>query len=161
MDNFQNKAWPLIKKCKISASICRGLNDYQILTLASLIEKEVPFAADRGIVSGIFLERLALGVGLQADATLTYIKCGGKFVYCGQPAVSRSDLKLASAYNTYTNKGLPPGPISNPGEEAILAAINPQKSDYFYYLSEPKTKRTIFSRTLEEQIENRSKYLGL
>lgn len=161
LDNFQNKAWPLFKKCKISSGFCHGFNDYQVLTLASLVEKEVPFAADRGIVSGIFIERLSIGVGLQADATLTYVKCGGKFVYCDQAAVNRGDLKLASAYNTYLNKGLPPGPISNPGKEAIFAVVNPQKSEYFYYLSDPKTKKTIFSKTLEEHIENRAKYLGL
>lgn len=161
LDNFQNKAWPIIKKCRISSALCGGFNDYQILILASLIEKEVPFIEDRGIVSGIFLERLSIGVPLQVDSAVIYIKCAGKFVYCDKPMLSREDLKLASAYNTYLNRGLPPGPISNPGKSAVFAAVNPQKSEYFYYLSDPKTKKTIFSKTLDEHIENRSKYLGL
>jgi len=126
-----------------------------------LIEKEVPDSEDRKIVAGILLKRLEIGMALQVDATLSYIKCGGRFFFCESPGVERKDLILASGYNTYRYPGLPPAPISNPGQDALSAVLNAQTSPYLYYLSNPKTKKTIFSRTLEEHNENRAKYLGL
>lgn len=152
LDNFNKKAWPILKNQP---------NFKEKLILASLIEKEVPFVEDRYLVSGVLSERLDQGIALRVDATIIYAKCGGEFVFCEKPALARSDLKLNSSYNTYLHPGLPPGPISNPGLEAIRAAINPRKSEYFYYLSDPKTKKTIFSQTLEEHNENRALYLGL
>ena len=133
---------------------------YQILTAASLLEKEAPSFKDRRLISGILYKRLKAGIGLQVDATLTYAKCGGAFLTCDDPKVYRGDTSYSSSYNTYLYKGLPPGPISNPGLEAIRAALEPLESGYWYYLSDPKTKKTIFSRTLEEHNENRAKYLG-
>ncbi len=161
LDNFQKKAWPVLKTCLGSAGRCQGLTKDQLLTLASLLEKEVPFVEDKEIVAGILLDRLELGIALQVDATISYAKCLGTFVFCGNPAIKRGDLKWQSLYNTYLYPGLPPGPISNPGLASITAATNPQKSDYMYYLSDPKTKKTIFSRTLDEHNDNRAKYLGL
>lgn len=152
LDNFKQKAWPILKK---------DADFQEKLILASLIEKEVPSSEDRQIVSGVLQKRLALGIPLQVDATLSYIKCSGTFVFCDKPAVARKDLSLVSLYNTYLHRGLPPGSISNPGLAAIQAALNPRKSDYLYYLSDPKTKKTIFSKTLEEHNDNRSKYLGI
>jgi len=161
LDNFKQKAWPILKGCQVSSVKCQDLTINEILILASLIEKEVPSSEDRQIVSGVLQKRLALGIPLQVDATLSYIKCSGTFVFCDKPAVARKDLSLVSPYNTYLHRGLPPGSISNPGLAAIQAALNPKKSDYLYYLSDPKTKKTIFSETLEEHNDNRSKYLGL
>lgn len=161
LDNFQRKAWPLIRECRVSSAKCHGLNSDEVLILASLIEKEVPNSEDRKIVAGILLKRLAIGMALQVDATLSYIKCGGSFFFCEKPAVERKDLVLASLYNTYRYPGLPPAAISNPGKDAIEAVLNAQIGPYLYYLSDPKTKKTIFSRTLEEHNENRAKYLGL
>jgi len=74
---------------------------------------------------------------------------------------NKEDYKKDSAYNVYTRQGLPPGPISNPSLDAIRAALSPVKSDYWYYLSDPKTKETIFSETLDEHNENRAKYLNM
>lgn len=161
LNNFQRKAWPLIRECQAPSIKCHGLNSNEVVILASLIEKEVPDSHDRKIVAGILLKRLDAGMALQVDATLSYLKCGGRFFFCDQPAVERKDLALASLYNTYRYPGLPPAPISNPGADAISAALNPQASPYWYYLSDPKTKKTIFSKTLEEHNENRAKYLGL
>ena len=149
-DNFQNKVWPLVSQ---------NDNWYQILILASILEKEVPAFDDRQLVAGILNKRVKVGMPIQADATILYAKCQGDFYSCSQRGLSKGDLKLDSPYNTYLNLGLPPTPIANPGQTAIEAVLNPQASNYWFYLSSPKTKETIFSKTLEEQNKNHQKYL--
>ncbi len=149
-DNFLNKAWPLISQKD---------NWYQILILASILEKEVPVFNDRQLVAGILNKRMKVGMPIQADATVLYAKCQGDFYSCSQYKLSTGDLKLDSPYNTYLNLGLPPTPIANPGQTAIQAALSPKTSDYWFYLSDSQTKETIFSKTLEEQNKNRQKYL--
>lgn len=152
LNTFLVKAWPLLQSQN---------NFYQKLILASLIEKEVPNHDDRRVVAGILFKRLRLGIALQVDATISYIKCHGAFVFCDQPGVARKDLNIGSLYNTYLHPGAPPGPISNPGIDAILAVLEPRSSDFLYYLSDPISKKTIFSSTLEEHNENRVRYLNL
>lgn len=156
LDNFEKKAFLLLRECQASSVKCQ-----ELLTTASLLEKEAPVYEDRQIIAGIIYKRLGADIALHIDATITYAKCGGAFLTCADPKVYRKDLTFQSPYNTYLYNGLPPGPIGNPGLEAIKAALNPVKSEYLYYLSDPKTKKTIFSRTLEEHIENREKYLGV
>lgn len=148
LDNFERKALPFLKN---SSNLLKTLN------LASLLEKEIPDYREREIAAGILLKRLTVGMPLQIDATIIYVKCGGKFLNC--PALKEEDYKIDSVYNTYLYGGLPLGPICNPDLEAIKAALYPQKSDYWYYLSDPKTKKTIFSKTLDEHNRNRVKYL--
>jgi UPF0755 protein len=150
LNNFMVKAWPLLSDKK---------NWYEMLTLASFLEREVPDFNDRQIVAGILLKRLRLNIPLQVDATISYAKCAGKFRNCAEIAVKRSDLEFPSPYNTYQRLGWTPTPISNPGQAAIKAATTPQASPYFYYLSAKNTKETIFSKTLEEHNINRAKYL--
>jgi len=123
---------------------------YEIITMASLIEKEVKSDADREIVSGILWKRLKAKIPLQVDATLVYIT--------GRKEIFDADKKINSPYNTYFYRGLPKGPISNPGLSAIRAAIFPKSSPYWYYLS-AKDGATIFSKTLEEHNNNRAIYL--
>ena len=123
---------------------------YEILTMASLIEKEVTSDADREIVSGILWKRLKAKIPLQVDATLVYIT--------GRKEISGTDKKINSSYNTYFYRGLPKGPIANPGLSAIKAAIFPKSSPYWYYLS-AKDGRTIFSVTLAEHNRNKALYL--
>src|SRR3989344_4938185 len=113
------------------------LNVSQVLAIASLLEKEAPEFRDRQIIAGIIYKRLELGIALHIDATITYAKCGGLFLTCEDPKVYRKDLNFNSKHNTYIYNGLPPGPIGNPGLEAIRAALNPIKSEYLYYLSDP------------------------
>ena len=157
LNNFSNKAWPVLKACETSK--CRGYSSYEVLTLASLLEKEAPDFEDRRLIAGVLYRRLKAGIGLHVDATIVYAKCAGAFLTCRDTNIYRGDTAYASPYNTYLHKGLPPGPISNPGLEAIKAAIDPIDSEYLYYLSDPKTKKTIFSKTLEDHNENRAKYL--
>lgn len=132
---------------------------YNELIVASLIEKEVVLDNERAIVAGILNKRLSIGMPIQIDATIVYVICGGTFRDC--PKLKRSDFQNDSLYNTYTHAGLPPTPISNPGLSAIKAATFPKTSSYLYYLSDPNSKRTIFSGTFEEHNDNRARYLGL
>lgn len=120
-----------------------------IIIMASIIEREVPKAEDRKIVSGIFWKRIKQKQALDSCATISYIMGVNKKQY------SFEDTRIDSPYNTYINRGLPPGPIGNPGISAIMAALYPQESDYYYFLSDPKTGETVFSRTLDEH--NRAK----
>ena len=148
LDNFKDKIEPVI------SGGLSGSDIEKILTIASLIEKEIPNFSDRKIVSGIIQKRLKNNMPLQIDASICYIKLG--------PCVpiTSEDKKINSLYNTYRYKGLPPGPIDNPGLDAIEASVNPKPSPYWYYLSDPKTGKTIFSKTLDEHNVNVVKYLG-
>src|SRR3989338_4588890 len=128
----------------------KSLSD--IIIMASLIEKEVRTMADKKTVSGVLWKRMGIGMPLQVDAAIAYIK-GGKIT-----KISLEDLKIDSPYNTYKNKGLPQGPICSPGLDSIIAAIYPQKTSYFYYLSTP-AGRTIFSATLAEHNAAKNRYL--
>jgi UPF0755 protein len=125
---------------------------FEIITMASLLEKEVRNIDDKKIVSGILWKRLDNKVALQVDATITYIT--GKKESNG----FKEDVKIDSPYNTYKYRGLPLGPISNPGLDSILASLYPEDSDFWYYLSTPEGE-TIFSKTLEEHNIARVKYL--
>ncbi len=126
---------------------------HEVLTVASLIEREVPDSYERRVVSGIIRKRIKLGIPLQIDASICYIKN-----YPCLP-ITRDDKNIDSPYNTYKYRGLPPGPINNPGLDAIGAALDPKESPYLYFLSDPKTNKTIFSRTLDEHNKNIVKYL--
>ncbi len=125
---------------------------FEIVTMASLIEKEVKTPVDKQIVSGILWKRLNAGMPLQVDATIAYI-IGKNTV-----KISREETKIDSPYNTYKYLGLPLGPICNPGIDSVKAAIYPEKSGFWYYLSTPEGE-TIFSRTLEEHNIAKAKYL--
>lgn len=120
--------------------------------IASILEKEVKGLEDKRIVSGILQKRLQINMPLQVDATVNYVT--GK----RDSQVSHADIAIDSPYNTYKYRGLPPGPISNPGLESIQAASNPIKSPYWYYLSTPEGK-TIFSKTSEEHAQAKAQYL--
>ncbi|MEK7061782.1 MAG: endolytic transglycosylase MltG [Patescibacteria group bacterium] len=125
---------------------------FQVITMASIIEKEVKSTDDKKIVAGILWKRLSAGMPLQVDATVNYIT--GK----NHSGVTIKDTKIDSPYNTYKYIGLPKGPISNPGMNSIIAAIYPTESKYWYYLSDLNGK-TIFSKTFSEHSLAASKYL--
>ncbi len=124
---------------------------HEVLTLASIIEREVRTDADRSIVAGIFRNRLAIGMALQADSTVNYVT--GKKT----PGVSVEDLQIDSPYNTYKYPGLPPGPIANPGLASIIAAANPATTDYYYFLTTSEGK-VVYAKTHEEHVANKARY---
>ncbi len=129
------------------------------LILASLIEEEVPNFEDQKVVAGILKKRLKAGFPLQVDATICYAKLienlGGKKCY----PLTSLDMKINSPYNTYQYKGLPPGPIVSPGVSAVQAVLEARETPYWFYLSDQRTRNTIFSKTLEEHNQNIAKYL--
>ncbi|MBP6005810.1 endolytic transglycosylase MltG [Candidatus Saccharibacteria bacterium] len=122
-----------------------GLDWYQVLKLASVVEKEARTSQDKRLIAGVFLNRLRIGMKLDSDATINY--------QTKAVATSASDLKIDSPYNTYLYTGLPPTPISNPGLESILAVINPENNDYFYFLADPNGE-VHYARTFEEHQAN-------
>lgn len=146
--NFKAKAAPLLSS--------RG--DFnKNLILASLLEKEVPTLEEKRIVAGILLKRVVNGMPLQVDSTLCYMKKldGSDRCY----PLTQKDIKQDSPYNTYVYYSWPAGAIANPGLDSIKAALNPETSPYWFYLSDPATKRTIFSNTLDTHKANVVKYL--
>ncbi len=148
LKNFGNKYTSQLQDAVRNA----GHPFYDILTVASIVEAEVPHPDDRPIVAGIIWKRLRMGVALQVDATLNYSIDGSK------PSLTADDVKINSPYNTYKYRGLPPTPINNPGIEALQAAIHPKESPYLYWLS-TKDGTTIFSKTLDEHNTAKARYL--
>jgi len=130
----------------------QGRTIFEMITMASLLEKEVKDFEEKKIVAGILWKRMENGIGLHVDATISYIT-DKKTV-----KISKEETEIDSLYNTYKYRGLPLGPICNPGLESIMAAIHPVNSGYWYYLSTPEGE-TIFNKTLEEHNIDKAKYL--
>lgn len=120
----------------------------EVVTLASIVEKEVSGEKDRKIVAGIFLRRLREGMPLQSDATLNYL------TRAGRTRPTADDLAIESAFNSYKNKGLPPSPICNPGESAIRAVLQPTASKYRYFLTDLQGD-VLYASTFEGHKRNR------
>lgn len=129
-----------------------GKSLQELIIMGSLLEKEAPNTKDRQIISGILWKRISVGMPLQVDAVFPYItgKASGDITY--------ADLQIRSPYNTYLNVGLPPGPITNPGLDSIVAAATPVASSYLYYLSDKKGNFH-YSATYAGQLANEKKYL--
>ena len=128
---------------ELSAGADPPLDDYETVVLASIIEREVIRRDELAIVAGIFVNRLGRGIPLQSCATVQYALPAYK------EKLSVEDTRVDSPYNTYLHPGLPPGPISNPGREALRAALSPQRTDYLYFVADGDGSHT-FSRTLRE-----------
>lgn len=148
LQNFDKKVSQELKQ----EAAKQGRTLFEVLTMASLLEKEVKTYEDKQIVAGILWKRLKSWWPLQVDATLTYIT--GK----GSLELTKEDLKTDSPYNTYENYGLPLGPICNPGLDSIKAAVYYKDSPYWFYLTN-SIEETIFSKTLEEHGRAKYKYL--
>ena len=127
-----------------------GSTAAQTVTMASLVERETPNPDERPLVAGVFYNRLRLGFPLQCDPTVQYA-----LQLAGRPEqnVRPQDLHVDSAYNTYEHRGLPPGPIANPGEASIRAALVPSQTDYLYFVANDRGGHS-FSRTLAEHNRN-------
>lgn len=123
-----------------------------IISMASILEREARQMRTRRIVAGILWERLRRGIPFQIDASFRYVN--GK----STEDLTLNDLKIDSPYNTYLYKGFPPTPISNPGLDAIEAAVTPIPTDYLYFLTDPDGNMH-YAKTLEEHVANKRKYL--
>jgi UPF0755 protein len=110
-----------------------GMNTRQIITMASLIEKEAKVDKDRELISQVYHKRLKMGMNLACDPTVIYgAILAGKYKWNGK--IYQSDLDRLSPYNTYKLPGLPPGPIASPGKRAIEAAVNPASTEYLFFV---------------------------
>jgi UPF0755 protein len=125
---------------------------YDVVNLASIVEKEVRTLASKKTVAGIFYNRLEIGMALQSDATVNYI------TQSGRARSTYDDLAIDSPYNTYKYPGLPPGPIANPGYDSLIATIYPESHDYVYFLTD-NNGGIYFAKTLDGHIKNRNRYL--
>jgi UPF0755 protein len=124
------------------SEIPRGLNTYQLLIVASMIEREAKIPADRARIAAVIYNRLGIGKPLEIDATVEYA--------VGHAKLTAKDLRSSSRYNTYIHKGLPPTPIAAPGEAAIQAALKPADGDWIYYVLTDKDGSHAFTRSYQE-----------
>ncbi|MEI6209152.1 MAG: endolytic transglycosylase MltG [Desulfuromonadales bacterium] len=129
-----------------------GLSRREIVTLASVIEKEAVTPEEKPLISSVFHNRLRIGMPLQSDPTAVY----GTRTFSGK--VTRADIQRPSPYNTYLNRGLPPGPIGNPGAGSLQAALSPARTDYLYFVARRDGTHQ-FSRTLDEHNRAVRRYL--
>ncbi|HJY85449.1 MAG TPA: endolytic transglycosylase MltG [Candidatus Acidoferrales bacterium] len=134
-----------------------GLRLEEVVALASLVERETPLPEERSLVAAVFVNRLRLGRALQCDPTVIYaLELAGQ--YNGQ--LDAGDLNFNSPYNTYRRPGLPPGPIANPGEASLRAALGPAPVDYLYFVANTRGGH-FFSRTLDEHNQYVARYRRL
>jgi UPF0755 protein len=147
---FRKKLTPDLQ----SAADDRGLTVRQLVTLASIVEKETARPDERPLVASVYANRLRIGMGLQCDPTVIYaLTLAGR--YTGN--LKRDDLEFDSPYNTYRYRGLPPGPIASPGKESLEAAAHPADTEFLYFVSRNDGSHA-FARTLEEHNRNVDKY---
>ncbi len=144
-----NKVWNEISAKYKNKS---ELSKHEVITLASIIEAETPVVKERPIVAGLYLNRLRIGMKLDADPTVQYaLKGKKKLLY--------KDLKVRSPYNTYLYKGLPPGPICSPGRTAIEAVFNPKRNNYLYFVAKGDgSGEHYFTKSYNQHLNNRKKY---
>jgi UPF0755 protein len=123
---------------------------HQVVTMASIVEKETSVPAERPEVASVYYNRLAKHIALSADPSIIYAELlAGSY----QGALHHADMSFSSAYNTYRNVGLPPGPIANPGRSALEAAMHPAQTDYYYFVADAQGHHR-FARTMEEHNKN-------
>lgn len=147
LDQFREE----IARLDFNTTKGKSYNLHQIVTIGSLVEEEVKIPQERVLVSAVIYNRLDKGMKLEIDATVQYVlpQRKNKLTY--------ADLQIKSAYNTYLHKGLPPGPISNPGIDSLKAVLNPANVDYLYYvLVDEKKGRHAFTNSYEEFLKLKS-----
>ncbi|MCC6382627.1 MAG: endolytic transglycosylase MltG, partial [Dehalococcoidia bacterium] len=144
----------------VAAAAAQGLTPHQALTLASIVEREAVLSSERARIAGVFMNRLAAGDTLGADPTVQFAvaldpNSVARFGYW-KLELTLEDLQVDSPYNTRLKPGLPPGPITNPGLDSIKAAVNPEKTDFYYFVADAKKGdgSHVFARTIEEHNHN-------
>ncbi len=138
----------------LSNDATQGRDLPQIVTLASIVEKETAVPEERPIVASVYYNRIAKKVALQADPSVIYAELlQGSY----QGALHHADMQDDSPYNTYRHPGLPPGPIGNPGKSSLEAAMHPAQTDYFYFVSDGNGHHR-FAESLEEHNKNVAQY---
>jgi UPF0755 protein len=147
LDEFEARVGPAVRE----AARARGVSLHQLLTIASMIEREARVPDERPVIAGVIYNRLRRGMRLEIDATVLYALGEHK------PVVTFADLEVDSPYNTYRRDGLPPGPIANPGAAAIAAAAAPADVPYLYYVLRPDGHHH-FSRTYDEHLRAVRRY---
>lgn len=140
-EDFDTRLTPALRQ----QAAAKGLSIHDLITLASLVEKEARYDEDRPIIAQVFFKRLQMGMPLQSDTTLQYLMAGPK------EDVSIEDTKINSPYNTYQHEGLPPGPIASPGMKSILAVLNPANTDYLYFVAD-RQGHNHYSQTYDEHL---------
>lgn len=161
LDEFETKVMPVYWE-----AIAQGATDlelHDVLTVASIVEREAVLDEERPLIAGVYLNRLARGMRLEADPTVQYAM--GFQPESGQwwktPVYLEEYSQVISPYNTYLNAGLPPGPIAAPRLASIQAVLAPAQHDYLYFVAEPGgTGRHVFARTFDEHLENVRRYRG-
>ena len=141
-DEFDRKLTPEMRRQAKE----KHLSIYELITLASLVEKEARFPEDRPMIAQVFFKRLAINMPLQTDTTLQYLLDAPK------EDVSIEDTKMESPYNTYQHYGLPPGPIACPGMASIEAVLNPADTDYLYFVAD-RNGHNHYTNTYDEHLE--------
>ncbi len=149
LDNFGDK----VTRDIMDRANKMGFSLHRFITLVSIVEKESAHSADIAKISSVYHNRLKQKMLLQSDATITYIT--------RRPDASPTidETKAESAYNTYLYQGLPPGPVGNPGLGAISATLNPDQTDYLFFVSDQKDGKSYFAKTYDEHLNNIEKYL--
>ena len=140
----------------------RGLTVHQLVTLASIVEREAASPAERPIIASVYLNRLQIGMPLQADPTIQFAVASANFAEAAgygfwKPELTRDDLQRPSPFNTYLNRGLPPGPICSPGLDALEAVVAPANTDYYYFVARDDGSHA-FAQTEPEHRDNVERY---
>lgn len=148
LDNFNKRVVPIYEQSGTDKPLS------EIVTLASIIEREAAGDDDRGRVASVFINRLNIGMKLESCATVQYILKERK------PVLSNDDTRIDSPYNTYMYSGLPKGPISSPGLKSVEAALYPEQTNYLYFMAAADGKNSVFAETYEGHLENMKNIQG-
>ena len=153
VENFKRKVLPLFSSYKTDGYVRKALGKVdmvKVLTVASIIERETSVKDEKPLVASVIYNRLIRGMPLQCDPTVYYayyLERRSKF------SLHEGDTSISSPYNTYVNKGLPPGPICNPGLDSILAAMYPAKTKFLYFVVRPDRRGHFFSKSYNEHLK--------
>ncbi len=154
LDNFAAKVTPEMR----DQAEARGMTLYEVITVASIVEREAAIANERPVIASVYLNRIEAGMRLEADPTVQYPlgEEGNWWPRLGRNDTSETD----SPYNAYLNGGLPPSPIANPGLDSILAVLNPEETNFLFFVAIGDSGEHVFAETYEEHEQNIIRYGG-